>query len=105
MGKQSKEAAKQGRVVALRHNSDGSQAPGIVAKGRGDIGQRILAIAAKHKIPVREDPDLLELLTVCEVGEEIPVELYSAVAQLLAYLYRVNEGRRAPPTGGGDVAP
>ena len=86
---------KPQRVVALRHSHGADSAPGIVAKGRGDIGQRILEIAAKHDIPVREDPDLLELLTVCEVGEEIPVELYSAVAQLLAYLYRINEDRRS----------
>ena len=85
------------RVVALRHKSDADSAPGIVAKGRGDIGQRILEVAKKHDIPVRQDPDLLELLTVCEVGEEIPVELYSAVAQLSAYLYRLNEDRRAAP--------
>lgn len=83
------------RVVALRHSKQEDGAPGIVAKGRGEIGQRILEIAAKHNIPVREDADLLELLTVCEVGEEIPVELYSAVAQLLAYLYRINEDRRS----------
>ena len=85
---------KAARVVALRHAAGDEAAPGGVAKGRGDIGQRILDVAAKHGIPVREDADLLELLTLCEVGEEIPVELYSAVAQLLAYLYRINEERR-----------
>jgi flagellar biosynthesis protein len=65
-----------------------------VAKGRGYVGQRILDLAAEHDLPVRKDADLLELLSACEVGEEIPAELYSAVAQLLAYLYRLNEERR-----------
>lgn len=82
------------RAVALRY--DGARAaPEVVAKGRGETAQRILALAREHDVPVRTDPDLLELLAACEVGEEIPLELYAAVAELLAYLYRVN-GELAP---------
>ena len=59
----------------------------------GDYGPRadeILELARETGVPVRTDNDLLELLAVCELGEEIPSDLFTAVAELLAYLYRVN---------------
>ena len=79
------------RVVALRYEPQGKSAPDVVAKGRGEIARRILDLADKHDIPVRRDEDLLQLLLVCDIGDEIPVELYGVVAELLAYLYRLNE--------------
>jgi len=83
------------RAIALRYEEDEHAAPHLVAKGRGETAARILELARKHGIPVREDPDLLELLAACDVGEEIPTELYAAVAELLAYFYRLNEAARA----------
>ena len=65
-------------------------APRVVAAGAGALAERMLALARKHGVPVREDPDLLVLLAACEVGDEIPVELYDAVARLLTALYRLN---------------
>lgn len=81
------------RVVALRHDRRSEAAPEVVAKGRGEIAERILACAREHGVAVREDRDLVELLSACEVGEEIPLELYDAVARLLSLLYRLNEER------------
>ena len=78
------------KVVALRHDPQRRSAPDLVAKGSGEIAERILALAKEHDVPVREDRDLLQLLALCDVGDEIPVELYTAVAELLAYLYRLN---------------
>jgi flagellar biosynthesis protein len=83
------------RVVALRHERESRGAPTIAATARGAIAQRILELARAHDVPVREDPDLVELLAACELGQEIPVELYQAVAELLAYLYRLH-GERMP---------
>ena len=79
------------RAVALRYDARTHGAPAVLAKGRGETARRILELARQHDVPVREDADLLELLSLCDVGEEIPTELFGAVAELLAYLYRLNE--------------
>ena len=81
------------RVVALRHDRErgrAAAAPSVVARGEGEVGRRILELARRHGVPVREDRDLLELLATCSLGDEIPTELFGAVAELLAYLYRLN---------------
>lgn len=83
------------RAVALRYEraagAEEAAAPQVVAKGRGLVAERILALARDHDVPVREDRDLLEMLSACELGEEIPAEVYTAVAELLAWLYRCNQ--------------
>jgi len=81
-------------AVALRYQPGALAAPQVTAKGRGDVAERILKLAERHGIPVRRDEDLLQLLSLCDVGEDIPEDLYQAVAELLAYLYRLN-GERA----------
>ena len=85
------------RVVALRYDEKSEAAPRVVARGRGEIAERILAAAHEHEVPVREDADLLELLSVCDLGQEIPADLYSAVAELLTYLWRLNEELATEP--------
>jgi flagellar biosynthesis protein len=85
---------KAERAVALRYDERESSTPKVVASGVGEIAQHILAVAKQHGVPVREDPDLVTLLAVCDLGEEIPVELYEAVAELLTFLYRINESLR-----------
>ena len=77
-------------TVALKHERASEGAPRVSAKGQGELAERILALAREHDVPVREDRDLLELLAACDLGDEIPVELYAAVAELLASLYRLN---------------
>ena len=81
---------KKPLAVALRYQADALAAPQVTAKGRGDVARRILDLADRHGIPVRRDGDLLQLLSLCDVGEEIPEDLYQAVAEILAYLYRLN---------------
>ena len=78
------------RAVALRWDTEEMNAPTVVASGQGEIAERILAAAAEHGIPIREDADVLELLAAAEVGSEIPVELYSAIAEILSLLYQLN---------------
>ncbi len=80
-------------AVALRYDAGAAGAPQVVAKGRGDVAEAILEIARAHGVPVREDKDLVELLSQCELLDEIPVELYSAVAHVLAYLHALNQER------------
>lgn len=78
-------------ALGLRYDAETDRAPELVARGRGEVAERILAIAAECGVPVREDPDLVQLLRLTEVGEDIPVEVFGAVARLLSYLYRLNE--------------
>jgi flagellar biosynthesis protein len=75
-------------AVALHY--DGRRAPTVIAKGSGEIARQILAIAEKHKIPLREDPELLGLLVNLDLGQEIPENLYLAVAQVIAFAYYVS---------------
>ncbi|MEM9383365.1 MAG: EscU/YscU/HrcU family type III secretion system export apparatus switch protein [Planctomycetota bacterium] len=82
-------------VVALRHDrEDDARAPEVVAKGTGEIAERILDAAAQAGVPIRRDADLVELLSIVEVGDEIPVEVYGVVAELVAFLWALNEERR-----------
>ena len=82
--------AAPSRVVALRYDEDEGRAPRVVASGAGEVARHILEVARAKGVPVREDPDLVELLAACDLGDEIPLELYEAVAELLTWLYRLN---------------
>ena len=77
-------------AVALRYDQSESLAPQIIAKGADASARRIANIAREHGIPVMERKPLVRLLyRAVEVGEEIPVELYQAVAEILAQVYRL----------------
>lgn len=86
----------QGLAVALKY-APGDQAPRIVAKGRGLIAEEIIARAKAHGVYVHESPELVTLLSQVDLDEHIPPLLYVAVAELLAWLYRVEQqGSQAP---------
>lgn len=77
-------------AVALRYDRHSMAAPRVVAKGRNYLAQRIRQKALEHRVPVVENPPLARALyTQVEVGREIPVELYRAVAEVLAYVFRL----------------
>lgn len=78
------------RAIAVRYQSDIDPAPKVIAKGQGALADRILAIAAAEGIHIQEDPDLVTLLAKLEVDDTIPEELYRAVAEVLAFVYRLN---------------
>ncbi|MFZ5510438.1 MAG: EscU/YscU/HrcU family type III secretion system export apparatus switch protein [Pseudomonadota bacterium] len=86
-------------AVALAYGS-GEAAPRVVAKGRGLIAEEIIARAREAGVYVHESPDLVALLMQVDLDAHIPPQLYVAVAELLAWLYRV-EGRSAPAAQGG----
>jgi flagellar biosynthesis protein len=77
-------------AVALKYQPDSEFAPKVVASGRGSVAEQILAIAFAKGIKVREDADLVKLLSLIELDSEIPIEAFAAVAEILAYVYRVN---------------
>lgn len=78
------------RAVALRYDDVHESAPRVLAKGQGDIAERIIALAQEHGIPLHEDKDLVRLLGVLEIDVQIPPTLYRALAEVLAHLYRTN---------------
>ena len=76
------------KAVALRYKPDRDNAPKVVAKGAGELAKRIIEIAKKHGIPVEENAPLADVLFKLELNQEIPPELYLAVAEILAFVYR-----------------
>lgn len=76
------------RAIALRYRPDEGSAPRVTAKGSGELAERILAMARKHGIPIREDKELVQVLSHLDIDEEISPELYRVVAELLAFVYR-----------------
>lgn len=78
-------------AVALRYQpADAYAAPKVVASGRGWIAEKILEVAFAHGVKVREDADLAEILAAVDLDEEIPVEAFIAVAEILRYVYAAN---------------
>lgn len=78
-------------AVALAYDRQKSQAPHVAAKGRGHIAEAIIALARQHGVEIREDRDLAGLLSKLDIDAPIPLEAYTAVAEILAYVYRANE--------------
>jgi flagellar biosynthesis protein len=77
-------------AVALKYLRGKDDAPRVVARGRGAVAERILDIARRHGVPIHRDTDLAEVLVKLDLGDWVPPELYKAVAEVLAYLYRMN---------------
>jgi len=77
-------------AVAIRYEMNGMAAPRVVAKGRNYLARRIREIAIEHQVPIVENRPLAQALyKAVDVGQEIPVHLYRAVAEILAYIYRL----------------
>ena len=81
-------------AVAIRYSLDSGSAPKVVAKGKNYLALRIRKKALEHQVPIVENPPLAQALyKSAEVGQEIPADLYRAVAEILAYIYRLMNGR------------
>jgi flagellar biosynthesis protein len=81
---------KQEKAAALRSNRGADSAPTLVAKGRGLMAKKIISLARKNGVPVHEDRNLIEILSTIDLYEEIPTELYKAMAEILAYIYKMS---------------
>ena len=82
------EQAKRQLAVALHYDRTG--APRVVAKGKGSLGAKIIEVAREHGIPIEENEVLAGALSNVEIGEEIPAELYKAVAEVLIFVLRLS---------------
>jgi flagellar biosynthesis protein len=88
------------KAVALRYVPASDRAPKVTAKGSGLLAQKIIELAQKHGIPIKEDPVLIQVLSHLDLYQEIPPSIYVVVAEILAFVYSVNnrwrnsEGRK-----------
>ena len=88
--RRTKDRSPRRAAAAVRYRPAKDPAPKIVAVGRGPVAERIIALAKEHGIPTRDDHDLVEVLAQLDLGQVIPVDLYEIVAEVLAYVYRLN---------------
>lgn len=86
------------KAVALRYDPNQDRAPRVTAKGARSIAERIIELAREKGIPLREDPDLVGALMELDFHEEIPPQLYKAVAEILAFVYRLNRKAQSAKT-------
>ena len=77
------------KAVALGYNRSQDNAPKVLVSGAGEIANKIISLAKEHDIPIKEDPDLIEILSKVEVDQEIPPNLYKAVAEIFSFLYKI----------------
>lgn len=78
-------------AVSLQYKKGKNAAPKVTAKGQGWVAEKIIKMARENNIPIREDKDLLNLLSEIDVGQEVPESLYKVVAELLAWVYQLNQ--------------
>ncbi|MBQ0794416.1 EscU/YscU/HrcU family type III secretion system export apparatus switch protein [Zhongshania sp.] len=81
---------KPGEIAVSLHY-DGQNAPIVSAKGEGEVARQILEIATQHDIPIYQNSQLIQLLSRVELDNEIPRELYIAVAEIIAFAYRLKD--------------
>ncbi|MHB1420715.1 MAG: EscU/YscU/HrcU family type III secretion system export apparatus switch protein [Bacillota bacterium] len=82
---------KRKEAAAIRYDAQAAAAPVVVAAGKGEIAERILALAAQNGIPIHQDEELAKVLVNLPIGEEIPPELYLLVARILVCVLRMDK--------------
>ena len=87
------------KAVAILYDDSKSAAPQVIASGKGLIARKIIETAREAGIHIQEDPNLIELLAKIPIGQEIPVELYQTIAEVLAFVYQVNNRYREKMEG------
>ena len=83
------------KAVALKYEANKDNAPRVVAKGEGKVAQKIIEIAELHKLPIKKDEDLVELLSKIELDKEVPPALYKAVAEIFTFIYKMTKEKTA----------
>lgn len=86
--------APRKEAVAIRYDQKDAKAPMVIAKGSGHVAEQIIAAAQNHSVPVYQNKTLASMLMAVELDREIPPALYQAVAEVLAYVYRLDQRKR-----------
>ncbi len=92
-------SASNKSAVSLQYNKGNNRAPKVTAKGQGWVADKIIKMARENNIPIREDKDLLNLLSEIDIGQEVPESLYKVVAELLAWVYQLNQNYPGSQSG------
>lgn len=82
------------QAVALRYQDGADRAPKVTAKGVDHVADRIVEVAREHGIPIREDRNLVQVLSLLDLNQEIPPSVYKAVAEILAWVYHLSHRTR-----------
>ncbi|MBM7692285.1 flagellar biosynthesis protein [Peribacillus deserti] len=82
------------QAIALRYDSEKEGAPRVIAKGKGLAAERIMETAKENDIPIQEDPSLAGILAELELNQTIPEDLYQAVAEVFAFIYKIDQEKR-----------
>ncbi|WML49292.1 EscU/YscU/HrcU family type III secretion system export apparatus switch protein [Neobacillus sp. PS3-34] len=86
---------KRQEAIALGYNPSQHDSPRVLAKGKGKIAESIIEKAMENKVPIQEDPNLVQLLGELDINQSIPEELYQAVAEVFAFIYRSDQEMRS----------
>jgi flagellar biosynthesis protein len=86
-----KKLEEKKKAVALSYKETKDEAPKVIAKGQGQIADQILKTAKENHIPIQEDQSLVELLNQLNINETIPNDLYEAVAEIFAFIYKLDQ--------------
>ncbi|MFW5981520.1 MAG: EscU/YscU/HrcU family type III secretion system export apparatus switch protein [bacterium] len=81
--------SKNKKAVALKYDLEKDNAPIITASGQGSIAKKIIETARENNISIESNQDIIDILIKVEIGEEIPAELYQAVAEILSFIYNL----------------
>ena len=84
------------QAVALKYDMERDSAPKVIAKGRGHVAENILSAAQQNTIPVYQNKTLVNMLMALEIDREIPPELYRTIAEVMAYVYRIDKKAKKP---------
>ncbi len=83
--------SRKPQAVAIKWNPETDALPTVAASGEGALAAEILRVAAEHNIPIRQDNDLIQVLSMLDIGESIPEEVHTAMAEILAFIYWTNQ--------------
>lgn len=89
--KNSDQTSLNNKAVALSYQPSVTDAPVVTAKGQGKTAERIIETAALHNIPIHEDASLVEILSQLNLEEQIPVELYQVIAEIMSAVYHADQ--------------
>ena len=89
----SAENIKDKQAVALRYDAEKDNAPRVIAKGKGHVAEHILEAAQKASVPVYQNKTLVNMLMALDIDREIPPELYKAIAEVMAYVYKMDKAK------------
>ena len=92
-GEEETENISDKKAVALKYDMQKDIAPKVIAKGRGHVAEHILDTAQKNSVPVYRNKTLVNMLMALEIDREIPPELYKAIAEVMAYVYKMDKAK------------